>query len=97
MIRTFRATPAVAESVRAALDAAWNYPDAETKTTTAFRPANRLPKDSQGRVYLRIASRYCEYEAVAATLPDLLASGAVEEISEAEFRQVFPPRLLEPR
>ena len=97
MIRTFRATPAVAESVRAALDAAWNYPNADTQTTTAFRPADKLPTDSQGRVYLRIANRYCEYEAVAAMLPDLLASGAVEEISEAEFRQVFPPRPPSPR
>jgi len=97
MIRTFRSTPPVAESVRAALDAAWNYPNAETQTATAFRPADKLPTDAQGHVYLRIADRYCDYEAVAAMLPDLLASGVVEEISEAEYREVFPPRRPQPR
>lgn len=96
-MRIFRASPETAESVRAALDAAWGYPNPDVQTETAFRPADKLPRDDEGRVYLRIANRYCEYEAVAAMLPDLLASGAVEEISEAEFRQVFPPRPPRPR
>lgn len=90
MIRCFRSTDAVYESVRAGLDAAWGFPNPETKTATAFDPAATAPHDEEGRVYLVVSSAYCEYEAVAAALPDLLAAGAVTEISEAEYQSQFP-------
>ena len=95
MLRCFRSTDEVYESVRAALDAAWGYANAETKTATSLTPAADALHDEQGRVYLVIASLYCEYVAAAAMLPQLLASGAVEEISEAEYRAVADPPLPE--
>lgn len=94
MTRTFRAVAAVAESVRATLDAEWGYPNTHTMTVSAFRAVNKLPTDSQGRVYLRVAGRYCDYAAVNAMLPSLIANGDVEEISDAEYWALFPPRPL---
>ena len=90
-MRWFRSTPAVYEAIRSQLDAAWGYPNAETKTETAIPPAGELPIDSQGRVYLAISSEYCGYILPSEMLPQLLASGAVEEISEAEYFATFPP------
>lgn len=90
-MRIFRASPETAESVRAALDAAWGYPNPQVVTETAFRPADKLPRDAQGRVYLRISERYCDYEPIASMLPSLLENG-VEELTQAEYLAVFPPR-----
>jgi hypothetical protein len=47
----------------------------------------------QGRVFLAIAAVFCDYEAVAEMLPELLAAGNVEEISEAEYGAVANPPL----
>lgn len=90
----FRSTDAVYEAVRSQLDAAWGYPNAETKTETAIPPAADCPHDTQGRVYLSISASYCDYILPAQMLPELLASGAVEEISEAEFNEKFPPPVM---
>jgi len=85
-MRYFRSTAAVYESIRAQLDAAYGYPNAETKTLTSITPAADAPHDEQGRVYLAIAADYCEYNLPAELLPQLLASGAVEEITQAEYQ-----------
>jgi hypothetical protein len=77
--------------VRAALDAAWGFPNAETKTQTAIDPADTAPRASDGRVMLVISSEYCGYEPAATMLPQLLASGAVEEITEAEYQAAVQP------
>jgi hypothetical protein len=90
MIRYFRSTPELYEQIRATLDAAWGYPNAETKTQTALPPATGLPADSQGRVYLAISADYCDYILPSQMLPELIASGAVEEIGEAAYRSEFP-------
>jgi hypothetical protein len=90
MMRYFRSTPEVYEQVRATLDAAYGYPNVETKTLTALPPASALPADSQGRVYLAISADYCDYILPSQMLPELLASGAVEEIDEAAYRAEFP-------
>jgi hypothetical protein len=37
---------------------------------------------------LAVLSEFCEYEAVAAVLPNLLASGAVQEIDAAAYHAV---------
>jgi len=87
--RFFRATGEVYESVRSALDAAWGLPS--NGQETVFDPAAVAPADSQGRSLLAVMSAFCEYEAVAAMLPELLASGAVEEIDEATYRASLPP------
>ena len=85
-MRYFRSTAAVYESIRAQLDAAYGYPNAETKTLTSITPAADAPHDEQGRVYLAITADYCEYNLPAELLPQLLASGAVEEITQAEYQ-----------
>lgn len=84
-MRYFRAMPAVVEQIRAALDAAWGFPNAATKTDTAITPANKLPADEAGRVYMQMDAVYCEYELPAQLLPVLLAAGEVEELTRAAF------------
>lgn len=90
MMRYFRASNAVYESLNAQLDAAYGYPNAETKTQRTLPPAAELPQDSGGRVYLAITAVYCDYVLPSELLPHLLASGAVEEITEEQYRMVLP-------
>lgn len=90
MIRYFRSTDAVLEQVRLSLDSAWGFPDAGTKTSTALDPASTSPHDEQGRVYVVVSAAYCEYIMPSQMLPELLASGVVEEIDNAEYERVFP-------
>lgn len=77
--RYFRASVATYEAVRSQLDAAWGLPN-DLGTTTCIAPAATAPKDSFGRVVLAVRPEFCDYDAVASVLPDLLASGLVEEI-----------------
>lgn len=93
-MRYFRSLPTVYESIRSRLDAAWGYPNDETKTLTAIPPAAELPVDQQGRVYLAIDAAYCDYILPSQMLPELLASGAVEELTAAEYEAALPPRPL---
>jgi len=90
-MRYFRSSPAVYASVCAQLDAAWGYPNAETKTERTLPLANDLPTDAQGRVHLAISSEYCDYILPSQMLPELLASGAVEEIDAAAYEAILPP------
>jgi hypothetical protein len=91
-MRYFRAVSSVVyESVRAEFDLIWGYPNNNTKTETAIPPASESPSDTQGRVYLLASEAECEYPAIAARLPGILASGQVEEISASEFAAQFPP------
>lgn len=89
-MRYFRSTTAVYLSICSQLDAAYGYPNAETKTERALPLAETLPSDPQGRVYLAISSDYCEYVLPRELLPQLIAQGAVEEISAAEYEKQFP-------
>ena len=98
--RYFIASPSVYAGVCQQLDAAYGYPNAETKTQRALPLAADLPTDAQGRVYLVIAGEYCDYEAAATLLPKLLAVGSVVEITEADYIAAFPlaePDWHEPR
>jgi hypothetical protein len=85
-VRFFRSTDATYETIRSQLDAAYGYPNAETKTLTSITPAAEAPHDSQSRVYLAISSDYCDYNLPAELLPQLIASGAVAEITEADYQ-----------
>jgi hypothetical protein len=76
---------ALCEQVRLSLDAAWGHPTPDGKTATCFAPADRLPHDADGRPMLAVDNAFCEYEAVAAVLPSLLAAGSVWEITRAEY------------
>lgn len=84
-MRYFRSTPAVYAQVCATLDAAYGYPNEETKTLRTLPLAEELPTDAEGRVYLAVSSEFCNYDLPAEILPQLLASGAVEEIDEATY------------
>ena len=84
--RYFRSDEATYEGIRLGLDAEWGH-GAGTGTATCFEPAATAPRDAEGRVLLAVLHAFCEYAAVAAMLPGLLASGAVEEIDEATYRE----------
>lgn len=83
--RYFRSTDAVYEAIRLQLDAVWGH-GPRTGTDTCYEPAATAPHDAAGRVLLAVRKEFCEFDAVAAMLPELLASGAVEEIDEATYR-----------
>lgn len=91
--RYFRASDAVYEQVRLALDAAYGHPN--DMAITVFQPASEAPHDAEGRAYLGVWDFFCEWDAVASALPGLLASGAVEEVDEATYRSAADPPLYE--
>lgn len=86
MMRYFR-TPdaALYESIRLQLDAAWGHPTPDGKTVTCIDPVAVAPRDQSGSVLLAVREEFLAYEPAASILPQLLASGAVAEITEAEF------------
>lgn len=90
-MRYFRtASDAVYEQARLTLDAAWGHPNPVTKTVTCFDPAAVAPRDPQGRIVLAVNDEFCQYEAAAAMLPQLLASGLVEEITAEQYHAALP-------
>jgi len=81
--RFFRtADAAMYEQLRLGLDAAWGH----TPPTTCIDPASVAPRDASNRIVLAVRQEFTEFPAAAAILPDLLASGQVVEIGEAEYR-----------
>lgn len=87
--RFFRTTDAdLYESIRLQLDAAWGHPTPDGRTLTCFDPAAVAPRDSAGRILLAVRPEFCEYEAVAAVLPGLLAAGDVVEITADQYQPV---------
>lgn len=89
-MRYFRSTRAVYAAICAQLDAAYGYPNEQTKTFRSLPAIEELPVDGQGLVYLAISAEYCDYVLPSELLPELLASGAVEEIDEAAYRSAVP-------
>ena len=89
-MKFFRSTIDAYASICSQLDAAYGYPNAETKTIRTLPSEDVLPKDEQGRVYLSVSSAYCDFVLPSQMLPQLLASGAVEEITEAEYLAALP-------
>jgi len=84
-MKFFAADVAVYEQVRETLDAAWNLPN-DHGTETCIEPAASAPRDAQGRVIIAVNDQFCAHGVAAELLPQLLASGAVEEITEAEYQ-----------
>lgn len=87
MQRYFRSSPAVYAAVLDGINAAWGLP--ANGQASAFAPLEVAPQ-AGGQVYLAVQDFFCDYEAVAAVLPDLLASGAVEEISREAYMAALP-------
>jgi len=81
-MRYFRTTSdAVYEQARTTLDAAWGH----VAPTTCIESAATAPRDSQGRIVLAVNDEFCAYSVAAELLPQLIASGAVEEIDDAAY------------
>lgn len=72
------------ETIRGQLDAAWGHPDGVT--VTCVDPAAVAPRDALGSILLAVDVQFCSYVLVAEMLPQLLASGAVEEITAADYQ-----------
>ena len=89
-MRYFRATPAVYADICAQLDAAYGYPNEATKTLRTLPLAADLPTDAEGLVYLMISAEYCDFILPGQLLPELLASGSVEEVTKAEHESLVP-------
>jgi hypothetical protein len=81
---------AVYEQARARLDEMFGHPN--SVASTCLTPAEDAPKTKQGGVLLAVDSEFCEWPQAAELLPQLLASGAVEEIDEATYRSLLPKR-----
>ena len=81
------------ESIRLQLDAAWGNPTPDGQTLTCFDPATVAPRDDAGRVLLAVNDEFCAWEPAATLLPQLIASGAVAEITEAEYQAATRPPL----
>jgi hypothetical protein len=95
-MKYFRSTAAVYVAICQQLDAAYGYPNEATKTLRSLPPPEDLPTDEQGRVYLAIDAYYCDFILPSQLLPDLLTSGAVEEITTQQYDAVLPPSLARP-
>jgi hypothetical protein len=89
-MRYFRSTPPVYADICVQLDAAYGYPNAETKTLRTLPLTSDLPVDGQGRVYLAVSAEYCEYNLPSEMLPQLIAAGLVEEITAAQYSAMVP-------
>jgi hypothetical protein len=90
-MRYFRSTENVYQVVCSQLDAAYGYPNAATKTLRSLPLASELPHDSQQRVYIAVDADYCNYILPSELLPQLLASGAIEEITQSQYQAMMPP------
>ena len=90
-MRFFRtANETLYETIRLQLDAAWGHPSADGQTVTCFDPADVAPHDSSGRVLLAVHAEFATWEPAATILPQLLASGAVEEITQQTYMAALP-------
>lgn len=83
-MRFFRSAAAVYEQARATLDAAWGLPN-DKGTVTCIEPAATAPRDAQSRVLLAVDDSFCTFTVAVDLLPQLLASGAVEEIDRETY------------
>jgi hypothetical protein len=79
---------ALYESIRLQLDAAWGHPKADGSIITCFDPAAVAPRDAAGRLLLAVKDEFVTWEPAATLLPQLLSSGAVEEIDAAAYLPV---------
>lgn len=83
---------ALYEQTRLALDAAWGLPN-QFGLVTCIDPAAKALRDSQGRILMAITDEWLEWPPVLALFPNLLASGAMQEISRAAYDSVANPEV----
>ena len=82
--RYFKADAATYEQIRTTLDAAWGLPN-DKATVTCLAPLASAPRHADGDVVVGVLPEWCEWEPAATLLPQLLTSGAVEEIDAAAY------------
>jgi hypothetical protein len=87
--RYFRADEATYEAVRLQLDAAWGLP--ANGQESCYAPSVRGVRDADGLMLLAVNDEFATWEPAATVLPQLLASGAVTEITEADYRAAVEP------
>lgn len=90
--RYFTAAADTYGSIASQLDQAYGYPNPETRTDRALPPVSDLPSKG-GRVYLAVDASYCDYVLPSELLPQLISSGQVAEITEAEYSAAVPSPL----
>lgn len=73
-MRYYKATAMAYELIRAKMDDANGYPNPETETETTIPPADLLPSDDAGNVYVGFAADFA-----------FPVGDAVEEISEEAY------------
>lgn len=88
--RYFRASAETYEAMRLGLNEAWGFPDAGTQSCYMAADNQAVPKDAAGMLYLAVHSDWCDWPAVAAVLPDLLANGSVEEVDRDAYMAALP-------
>jgi hypothetical protein len=81
------ADDAVYEQSRLTLDAAWGH----EPPTTCIEPAVSAPRDASGRILLAVRDEFAAYSVAAEMLPQMIASGAVEEIDAATYMAAVNP------
>jgi hypothetical protein len=89
-MRFFRASESVYEQVRVTLNDAWGLPDSYG-TQTCYLPAELAVRDPSGLCLLAVDDAFCNYSVAVDMLPQLLASGAVEEITAEQYGQAAEP------
>jgi hypothetical protein len=88
MHRFFRTDEQTYEAIRSQLDAAWGHPSAVV--ATCVEPAATAPRDADGLVMVAVHAEFCEYSVAVDLLPQLLASGVVEEIDRETYIAALP-------
>jgi hypothetical protein len=83
------ASDEVYEQARLALDAAWGLPNA-VGTQTCILPVSAAPR-LDGRPMVAVADKWCDWPPANELLPQLIASGAVQEIDAATYHAVVNP------
>jgi acetyl/propionyl-CoA carboxylase alpha subunit len=83
-----RASAAVYEQARAAMDAARGLP--AKGQLTSFTPAASAPTDAQGRVYLALRESDTTAPGADQMIADLVTAGYVEVVTEADYMAALP-------
>lgn len=91
MNRYFRSSIETYNTISNLLDQEYNYPNLDTKTQRTLPLAETLPMDINNKIYLIVSSQYCNYILPSQILTEYITSGQIEEISETEYKNIFPP------
>jgi acetyl/propionyl-CoA carboxylase alpha subunit len=83
-----RASFAVYEQARAAMDAARGLP--ANGQITSFTPAADAPTDAQGRVYLALRESDTTAPGADQMIADMVQAGYVEFVTEADYMAALP-------